>query len=66
MDQTGVVDHETGTIRLNARVGGPENLRDNVMRLVQEESTGLDSAGSGGYNAGKSDGIGNVTDMEGN
>ena len=54
VDKTGVIDPETGTIRLNARVGGPENLRDNAVQLLEEQpKTGLDSSGSPGYNAGE-------------
>ena len=54
VDKTGIIDPETGTIRLNARVGGPENLRDNAVQLLEEQpKTGLDSSGSPGYNAGE-------------
>ena len=56
VDKTGIIDPETGTIRLNARVGGPENLRDNAVQLLEEQSkTVLDSSGSPGYNAGESE-----------
>ena len=53
VDKTGAIDPETGTIRLNARVGGPENLFDNALRLLEEQEAEfpLDSADAGGYNA---------------
>ena len=55
VDKTGAIDPETGTIRLNARVGGPENLFDNAVRLLEEQPAEfpLDSADAGGYNAGE-------------
>lgn len=55
VDKTGAIDPETGTIRLNARVGGPENLFDNAVRLLEEQEAEfpLDSADAGGYNAGE-------------
>ena len=55
VDKTGAIDPETGTIRLNARVGGPENLFDNAVRLLEEQEaeSPLDSADAGGYNAGE-------------
>ena len=53
VDKTGAIDPETGTIRLNARVGGPENLFDNALRLLEEQEAEfpLDSADAGGYNS---------------